>query len=316
MCDKPFPSFPDIIEILIDGKKEIACISPLFTYVTGECSGYYKFISGDCYTSYNGILFIGKNNRLYFSEPFYQKSLSENGAVFGEIVLDESYGNIVDFAETTEGLLIFCTKKIVKLKPFGDITDYSMTAISDLNGIEKNSVKKVNDRVYFINDGKLYCYKDGVKKVNSLLDDKDFLTLDKACSFNDFYAIKTEMENNEYVFLINEEEQLFIKADGYVLDDGGRVFNTVNNKTARIKIGNGVFTYITKKFSVDGFITGFYGEFSAVSTVKISGDFGEKEFTANGVFFIPLCLKTKYAVIKITAQNPFTLKNMKIEYTD
>ena len=224
------------INVLYKGKEEVYFFDLYDGFLTGGETPP-KFIPPfNYYDVYDGRIFFGKNNRLYFSRDFNKKESSFDLRADYFIDLKTRYGGIAGIKRQNDKLYVFCKKSILCVQSDDSVLGIkvSETNFCGLN-IRKSSVAENNGQVTFINDGQV-CRFDGKKITQTgyyVSEEEDVLSLPRT---NGKYYIKDIEEpfSSRCVIVVDVEEpsqfRMPIYQDMILSRENGGGVNTSNRK--------------------------------------------------------------------------------------
>lgn len=299
LSGKTFDSAPQIVAITYGGETKLLIVGEQASVIEGE-DEEKNVPYGDCFTVFNGMLFVAKGKLLRFSAPFDFTNFSVGTKLGGYFETESEDGEIVFMCGLNGKLCLVCEHSVTELSVTGDRTDYSAEKIPlGYLDVKKNSAVKIGENVFFISDGKLAKYGKSLKTF-PLPAGTSLYSAYNAASAKGFYLLPF-LRNSEYKMLCvksgDEENGFITKGSGYVADEGYAV-NPSNNKIC-------LAVETTKEEKPAPLETDFKtcakkalvkAEICADRTLSFSvaGDFGEKKFFAEAgcnVFYCNLVSK-------------------------
>ena len=326
---KSFSSIPTIVEITRNGT--------VFSLVLdGDGNGYtvdangtvetYSVPKGKKAVVYNGMLFIGNKNELYFSSATDVLDFTMDLSHGGLIKTDSNDGHVKGLVVQENKLLIFVANAIYEFMAFGDRLDYTLKKVETLvPNVLDLSPRDCGDKILFICDKKLYLYKGGkIKKIESILEYDELQIFDNPVVEQSVYCIPliTDSGNRKLLrYDCETDEECLIDCGKSVTSDGGFA---VNNFGRRLKIekksnASTNSTFKSKSIDFDTAKTKVINDISFIATgegvLTLSGDYGDKTFKIkSGSNVKRMNVPSRTFIFTFTGKGDFSVKNLRIKY--
>lgn len=328
---KTFSAVPNILDVFVDGEKTALVLD-------GSGKGYkvsddLKLTEvsglplGTVATVYNGMLFIAKENQLYFSAPMGMTDFTMDLTRGGVVRTDESDGQIVALCVQNGKLLIFTENAIYSFSAYGERIDYSLKKIeTDVPVINASSVKDCGEKTLFVSEQKLCSFVDGkIQILDSILDGVKFIANGSSAVADGIYYIPVKQTSNDKKYFLRHDvktdKECLIESAVAVIGDGGYTFDA-NGKLTVVKSNASNTINIRFKLDEVDFNTPkekVINEISAVcvgdGALTISGEYGSSDFElkdGNNVKRINFPARTFN--IEFSGKGAFNVKNVRIKY--
>jgi hypothetical protein len=196
------------------------------------------------------------------------------------IFTEKDYGDIIELIGLENQIVIFTESAIFTLDVLGECFDFCLKKVSTpcLN-IKIGSVKKIGDYIYFYSKNTLYKYENGkVKEQLSVLDNGYAVFF----CMHEFYLLgyNTGHDYTAINVLTNEvlslEKYADITPNGYAVL-GNRIYEISKKNTGESlgEITVDMDSAQTKAITKIEILT------SHLTTIKVMGDFGEREYSTS-----------------------------------
>ncbi len=197
-----------------------------------DCEGSISVANlpkGSCSTMHRGRLFVASENTLKFSKHLEIGNFSLGSDNGGFVFTDVEDGEIIALISNENVLVIFCEKTVYELI-VGDKQEDFRLKRQDLSiSAEKNSVGRVGDMIFFINHGKLSCYKNGnVKNIDCKVFDEYYFDGQSTAS-GSVYMAKIRKNSNRMKSLLHFDVSNFsatsLTINGCELVEDGKFYD-------------------------------------------------------------------------------------------
>ena len=315
----PFPVAPTVFETFNNGKKCVAIKKADGVILVSDRTDYYKTADGDVYYSFFDLNFIAKGNVLKIADAYGYCGTQLNDDM-RIIVLSEDFGEIVALSSYKEKLIIVCKKRILTLS-FEKDGLYSLDSLegNEIN-VDKKSVKKIGDKIFFVSKDNLFAIGDKISKCESMLNKKGFIVYDNAFSFNGCYVLPIQKDGKRWLYLYDTENgcDYLLKNGNLAFCDGGFAIDRENGFSYQLQDGVNGYCRIKSKttnFNENGkkhlTLLTAYSEYPL--TVKIEGDFGEKEYQfLSGEIHLNCNLYSGYYSFTLESETKMKISDIKI----
>ena len=210
-------TLPLMIDVLIDGKKEILIIEKQSASILKK-DITFSFPFGTAIAKYDGRIFVANGQNIYFSNIFNFTEYSTNIENAGFLSVNDEDGSVLELIEFGNCLFVICKKAIYKLT-ISNQCDFTFSKCElDYLDILQESVKKVGNSIYFISQSKL-CEFNGssFKRISGEFDRHLKTATGSATTTEGLYSIKILIKSTEIFFVYNT----FTGKHHYVCEDGG-----------------------------------------------------------------------------------------------
>ncbi len=281
-----FEKIKSVISGIYNGKESLYVFGDNNFVVTNSNSYSFNVFDCDKYYFHNGRLIGILKDEIYFGGEFDYAEDSVNVKSLGVFNINKEYGKIIELVSLNKFLYVFCQNAILRFTADGNFSDFKFTKLEleELN-IADNSVKKIGDSVYFLNDDKLCVFnKSEIKKVSTVLDELSGFTNNGVYRHFNKYLLNYFLNGSSFVFLFDtlNYDNYLLETNGFISDNGYLVDN-VNKKIKKLLNLNVNKTWVSKKmdFGVYKEKTIYKIAVDTINPIKITlkGDFGEKTLT-------------------------------------
>lgn len=328
--DDTFSSMPIIIPVNINGKKA-AFVKKLsgMAYLVDGGANYqaYTLPSGHLMCEYNNMLFIADGNTLLFSTIGDYTDFTMDLNHGGYINLNAVEGQIMIMATVSDKLILFTEKAIYEFIAIGKRLDYKLERVMEIENrhINYNSVKPCLEQVVFVENDKLYAYKNGIiEQIDSCLDQGKYSTCNSFGYKDNVYYILLRDQNSSYSILrydFDGHRQCLIPCNNCSVNNEGLFVDKNKDLYVDFQIHSPYMkgTLNCKEMDFDCakdkviHKISMYSELDGILTVK--SDIGEKTFKLKkGVNVKRMNIPTSSLWLSFTGGNGFFVDNIKIEY--
>ncbi len=314
-----FSSKPSVLVVKCAGKDEILIAGTNYAYLLNAQKSV-EIEYGEQYLFHNGRLISAKNNELFISKT-YPFDRDEEMTFTGEkICFKLEEGKILGLSSQEKEIIIFTEKAIYSLKTVGEIHEFSLNKIKTpyLN-VSSGSVKEIGSDIYFISEYALFSYKNG--KVEKVIDIPEKLPYKSFYSLFNYYALGYGTGHDLKAVNVLTKEVITLEP-----------FKDITRDNKYALLANRIFRINKTLFSEkhDGFNGVMFLDFDSAklkaitqievealyqTTIKIKGDFGEREYrVSKGLGIIKCNLPSKEFSVLFESESPSPEK-LTITYT-
>lgn len=293
-------------------------------FFNGKTTWTAKVPTFQCATRLGDLFFIGIDNKIMFEKLENVKYSSAFDAL-NVITMPKHAGNVLELIAQGKELFVVCQKAIIKINALGEPIDYKVEAISTPSlEVKPNSVKKVGNKICFINGKTLCAFSQGtLKDIKTIADFNGAEVLYCGAMGGKYilqYTFNGKQDNFVSVIDIeNQAESTFIGQITSVADEG--VF-VVDGQIYRLgETGNsmGDFLWESKALDFDNpdekTITSLSVRVQGQVDLAIVADYGQKIFRFNQGFFTKKTnLRSKTFRIKVLSNSEFSLDALSVSY--
>ena len=271
--------------VILDGQTHVLFMDEKGIKIIDKNQTGITLPSGKYFATYMLRCFVANDNTIYFSSPFNFEERSMMLDNCGNISISSQDGKILGIYDFSTYLLIVCSKCFYKLTIING--EFNLEKLKcHCDGIFINTLAKAKDKLLFVANKKLYSYEDfSIKEIPTFFA-KELTVNDSNATYNDnlYFCMLNNLEKRcvfVYDFIkeqdsliYTENNTLYCKNILYSYEEQ-LFYNIVSSSNSSSKwrsfamnLGND-----DKKSLIELSI-----KVTADSTLKISGDFGDKTF--------------------------------------
>lgn len=316
-------SAPLIKDVIFNGQKDTIIIAPNIAYLLNSQISGFTMPYGSSIEVYSNRLFVAKEKDVYFSGEFdfVNNSMDLNNAGFFSVENDAI--EILKIFKYDDYLLIICSNAIYKFT-INSNGEFNLKRYNlPLLNIQKNTIEKIANQVFFVSNKQLCVFKDGSIEIKTSIYDK--LLIDAYFTNSGISGSKYMLEINigkRYLFIHDVVEDVdFIFGNYSYTFSNGLFFDNSNMQLlvpSDMEITRGYWQSKSMDFSTskNKFLTEISLYMNQEGEVVIIGDFGEKIlFLEKGKNDIKLNLMSKVFSFNFKSYSMnFIAKNFRIKY--
>lgn len=320
--EKTFNSIPHLLTVLEEGERRTLIISDNASVLRGYGEVDVTVPYTSCYQVCNGILFVAEDNTIKFGEPFNFETFSVDLNPKRIIKLDAELGEIVSLIAMETDLKIVCKHAIMSLSTFGNPEQYELKRYSlPYVDIQKNSVRKIGNGIYFISQGKLCCLRKQKFDFIDLVFETGISSIGQASDYNGYYLLPVNAFGKDalYVKNTNTGTEWFTHLPRALSSVGGIGISSKTNKLCTLSFGSERHfecEYIAREIFTGkaGYLQEICLETTAEITLEIESDFEKiKLACAKGKNKFILSYKTqKFSLAIMKDGGSVEIKNLSV----
>ncbi len=300
-------SLPIMCEVIVEGKAEVLHINQTGGRILGKNDYSVSLPYGNVLQTFALRCFVAKGKTVYFSSPFDFEKHSMKFDNCGNFSVDDSDGEILGIYDFSSYLLIVCAQQFYKLT----ITDgeFKLEKIKTDNFVvEKGTLAKIREQLFFVANGKFYVYEDfSIKEISNIYSKKIANLEGFATADGDVYYCPVVANGSNCVFRYDVINKTFM-----LVNVGERklmckniLFTPADNSIYTVK-STPLACSVWKSTAIN---LGSYDKKSLIAltikvtkslTFKIKGDFGSKTYKLKaGINQMTMNLRSKEFTFEI-----------------
>ncbi|MBO7149368.1 MAG: hypothetical protein J6V71_00585 [Clostridia bacterium] len=309
--------------IILNGEKNVLFVDEKGVKIIDKSQLEIGLPSGKYFATYMLRCFVANDNTIYFSSPFDFEERSMMLDNCGNISINSQDGKILGIYDFSSYLLIVCEKSFYKLTIIdGEFSLEKLKCYCD--GIAWKSLIKMNDKLLFIANKKLYVYENfAIKEIPTTVAQHITMAGLIATGAETLYFCTTNDPEKRSIFVYDfvKEKDSLLHVDNNSLCCKNILYNYDEQRLYAVMSGPNTASKWRslamnlgdddKKSLIELSI-----KVTADSTLKISGDFGDKTFALKtGVNKKTMNLRSRAFAIEVNCgTSAVSIDNLQFKY--
>ena len=285
----PLDLIPKVFSCVFFGKKAVVITACKKAFVYDGGYSVITIPKGDAFAFYQNRLFIAGGERVFVMDDKLQTEC--------ELSIPKKSGRIIKLLPSTNGLFAITKSAFYVIKRITEESEFSLGKAEITCGkIDGESAAIVDDKIVFTSQGRLFAFdvnSEKTKEITGALFLEDYAICGDGVSYNDCYILPVLRCGQKliYVYDFGKTGECFIPNDDLLLGDNGIVYSKTTGKMMVISSDYSAFPAVRTKRVWKSKALLFEGEKKKILTslsikskcaveVKVSGDFGTREFSA------------------------------------